>query len=59
MLLFAQQPQTTARDSTQSRNRKGADAQSFVTLCLEEKQVPCSSPSGALDLVVRYQEGAT
>src|ERR1035437_7304361 len=33
-LLFARQPLAHARGSEQSRDRQGADAQSFMTLCL-------------------------
>jgi hypothetical protein len=36
-LLFARQPLAYARGSDQSRDRQGADAQSFMTLCLEER----------------------
>src|ERR1019366_3084284 len=36
-LLFARQPLAHARGSEQSRDRQGADAQSFMTLCLVQQ----------------------
>src|ERR1017187_2468231 len=40
-LLFARQPLAHARGSEQSRDRQGADAQSFMTLCFRNN--PCFS----------------